>query len=123
MSNALPVQIYQDPTLSSSLLRTNLTSANNGLIGPFTPEVGRTVYMKITASVAATGKITLLRSNNAGATTEVITINGSPWYDLSLLGALGTILNESVDTPESARLTYYVNVNLTAGTISFEVYQ
>jgi hypothetical protein len=93
--------------------------------GAFTPEVGRPIYLTISAPTGSpyTGTITILRSRDGGTTKENITLGGDVWGNFSLTGRSGTIFNEIIDTPESSAFTYYIQHQSSSGTAAIVLYQ
>ena len=104
---------------------TALTGNENATItvGPFSPDLGRAVYTEIIGD-GFTGTIQILRSKDGGTTKELMTKSGSPIFNINLSEATtAVIVNEIIDTPLSATLTYYIAITVTAGSLKWSLYQ
>ena len=93
------------------------------LVGPFTPELIRNIYLQVACPTAATGSVTLLRSADGGVTKYQMTVMGQLLYNWNLSATTGVVVNEEVDCPNSNLLTYYLQITLTAGSVSYNIYQ
>lgn len=92
-------------------------------IGPYTPDIHRSIYLDLWASTSASGSIQIVRSRDSGATQRPITKNGVVVANYAFSGLTGTLVNETIDFPESSALTYYIKVVLTAGSIAYAMFQ
>lgn len=112
------------------------TGAPNLLIGPFTPQFARDIWGTISAT-AATGTIQLLRSINGGTPAPMTdagyigqntTLSGTQAnppavaYLWNLTGYTGQIINEPLLTASDGA-TYYLAINLSAGSVTYRLGQ
>lgn len=91
------------------------SSATTQTVGPFTPQLGRPINLRLTGTW--TGSAQLLRSVDAGATRTPLTIGGSSW------GSYGANANEPVWTETEAGATYYLALTVSSGTVTYRVAQ
>lgn len=117
--------IYGNVTPSSYTLNGGsavTTGAPNFIIGPFTPDLNRSIYCEIIAT-GASGTITILRSRDGGTTKRQMTVDGDLWGKWTLSSLTDVALNEDIDSPTSGDFTYYLNINLTAGSVTYRMFQ
>lgn len=91
------------------------TASAATLAGPFAPALGRPVWLTLTGTWAGTVK--LLRSTDGGATRLPMTVGGSSW------GSFQGNCNEPVAEESVAGATYYLDIAITSGTLSYRVTQ
>jgi hypothetical protein len=99
------------------------TGAPNFIIGPFTPELNRSIYLELVATSAASGTYKILRSRDGGTTKLQMTVDTDLWGSYSISTATGVIFNEEIDSPTSSAFTYYLSFSLTAGSITYNMFQ
>lgn len=122
MSNGFPFVQKMDAALSVPISGT-MTSGATQVSSSFIPELGRSVYVEIIGAGGATGTINVVRSRDGGTTKFPITRNGVNTSALNPVGVTGIMFNEDVDVPESANFTYYIIATLSAGSISYNIFQ
>ncbi|MFZ3485567.1 hypothetical protein [Sphingomonas sp. 3-13AW] len=91
------------------------TATSSIRVGPFLPEPGRPIHL--TLSGTWSGRATLLRSVDGGATAEPLTLAGAPW------GIFTANANEPVAEESVAGTGYYLDFALASGTIAYRVAQ
>lgn len=91
------------------------STAATGRFGPFVPELGRDLW--ITVSGVWAGTVRLLRSIDGGATKQGLTIAGDPW------AVFTANANEAIGGESDASATYYLDLVLTSGTLTYRVAQ
>lgn len=122
-NNAFPANLTW-PVSTTTPVGGSVSGAVTEFIGPFTPnDIGRPIYLLLNAESATTGQITLHTSTDGGTTKYPITVGGRAWADFNLASKTGIISNETVDTPYSTRITYYLYVNISAGNVTYNFYQ
>jgi len=111
-SNPLPVSLSATTTAPTPLAGTTSTP---GVLGPFTPVLGRAVVMVLAGTWVGTVKVT--RSTDGGTTRLPLTVAGAAWAQFTG-NCCEAIWEES---ESSARL--YLDVTLTSGTLSYRMAQ
>ncbi|WP_336961766.1 hypothetical protein [Sphingobium aquiterrae] len=111
---ANPLPTVARPVAAQSMPLAGSASAS-GLIGPFQPELGRAIW--VTLGGSWTGSVTVKRSVDGGATTQGLTIGGSSW------AVFAANVNEPVAEESEAAASYYLDVALTSGTLTYRVAQ
>ncbi len=111
MANPMPTQ--EQPFVAAAPLTGTLTTS--GQIGPFQPRPGRAIV--ITLAGTWTGAVKLLRSVDGGTTRMPTTANGLP-YGQFTANACEPVWEES-----EAAATLYLDVALSAGTLSYRLGQ
>lgn len=106
------------PTGGSTVAAVGGTS----IIGPFNPDIIRSVYAEIVGT-GATGNVKILRSRDNGTTKLTITSGGVPWGTYDFSTTTGVIVNENVDKPESDLFLYYLSITLAAGSVTYSIFQ
>lgn len=91
------------------------TTGVSGSLGPFAPELARPIYLRLSGTWV--GTVTVLRSTDNGATRFALTLGGSAW------GVFTANVNETVAEEGVAGATYYLDVQLTSGTIAYRMEQ
>ncbi|MEE2916317.1 MAG: hypothetical protein VYB32_04500 [Pseudomonadota bacterium] len=91
------------------------TASAATLAGPFAPARGRPIWLTLMGSW--TGTVKLLRSTDGGTTRLPMTIGGSGW------GSFQGNCNEPVAEESVAGATYYLDIAVTSGTLSYRVTQ
>lgn len=110
--NPLPIVISMGASTAAAMAGSVNAST---LAGPFQPELRRPIW--ITLSGEWMGSVRLLRSTDGGATRLPLTIGGGPWAEF-IANA-----NEAVGEESDAAATYYLDMQLTSGTLSYRVAQ
>jgi hypothetical protein len=110
-ANPMPVRVSRGPAAPPL----TGTTASSGRFGPFVPELDRPIHL--TLSGAWTGRATLLRSLDGGATADPLTIAGAPW------GVFTGNANEPVAEESVAGASYYLDLALSSGTVTYRVAQ
>jgi hypothetical protein len=87
------------------------------LIGPFTPQLGREIWVTLSGA-GSSGTAQLLRSTDGGATKLGLTVAGQPWGSFPFAGItdLAPAANEIVTAETDASATYYLALTVTQGT-------
>ena len=91
------------------------TASAATLAGPVAPALGRPLWLTLMGSW--TGTVKLLRSTDGGTTRLPMTIGGSGW------GSFQGNCNEPVAEESVAGATYYLDIAVTSGTLSYRVTQ
>ena len=109
--NPLPVTSSQGAALAPLAGQ----ASGSGLVGPFAASAGRIV--SVTLSGAWTGRVTLQRSTDGGATRDALRVAGEPWASYTRSGCEQAWL-ESEDGVQ-----YYLDIALETGTLAYRVSQ
>jgi hypothetical protein len=112
-SNPLPVTLSGEPT-AAALPLTGLASTNM-VAGPFRPTSQRPIMLTLAGQWS--GTVQLVRSVDEGVTRAPLTIGGQAW------GVYGANCNEPVWEPTEPGATFYLDISLTAGAVSYRVAQ
>ncbi len=107
----LPIKMLR-VTPTTSL---NGQTATNMRAGPLAAEVDLPII--VTLAGEWTGSAQLLRSADNGATTVPLLVGGSPWGILSRNGC------EQVWVESEAGTSFYLDIRITSGQLSYEVAQ
>lgn len=91
------------------------TADSPTVAGPFAPVANTPIHLQLTGNW--TGKVTLLRSIDAGLTRAPLTAGGQPWATFTANA------NESVWQEAEAGATFYLDLNVTSGTLTYRVSQ
>ena len=91
------------------------SSSASATVGPFTPQLGRPIWLTLSGSWS--GTVVVLRSTDGGATKLPLTAAGQGW------GAFGANVNEPVGEETVAAARYYLQITLTSGSVTYEVRQ
>jgi hypothetical protein len=121
MSFGFPVNIEFN-TATSSVVSGTVSNTTVNVEGPFAPNAGLPIMLTVVGT-GASGTVTLMSSSDGGTTRYPITVGGKAWGIYQFSGVTGVIVNESPDTPLSTRITYYLKIQLTTGSVSFKIYQ
>jgi hypothetical protein len=111
-ANPMPVRLARAAAATAPLAGTATAS---GRVGPYIPEPDRPIHL--TLSGGWIGRITLLRSVDGGAAAEPLTLAGAPW------GVFTANANEPVAEESVAGASYYLDLVLTSGTVTYRVAQ
>ncbi|MFN3515965.1 MAG: hypothetical protein ACK4YM_02260 [Novosphingobium sp.] len=109
--NPLPVRVLA-PTPAAALAGETASTAQ---VGPFAPVTG--VPIMLTLAGTWSGTVRVLRSVNGGANRLPLTAAGSPWGHYTA-NCCEPVWEESV--PGS---TFYLDITLTAGTLTYRMEQ
>ena len=93
------------------------------ILGPFSPQLSRRIWLTVNATSAATGTAQLLRSNDGGTTRIGVTQSGSIAGSYRFSAVTGAIVNEPVLTETDASATYYLTITLAAGSVAVRLAQ
>ena len=111
----LPVASRPDQRAAASAALAGATSAS-AVAGPFSPELGRPVWVTLSGTWA--GTVTVKRSTDAGATKLALTfIDGSP------KGVWSANINAAIGEESVAGAQLFLDIALTSGTLSYRVEQ
>lgn len=91
------------------------TASASGAVGPFTPELGRAIWL--TLSGTWTGKAQVMRSIDGGATLLPLTVGGQEWASFTANA------NEAVGEESVAGAAWYLAITLASGTLAYRVQQ
>ena len=100
---------------TASAVALNGSTAATATLGPFTPELGRPIWLTLSGSW--TGSVQLLRSTDAGTTKLPLTAAGVPY------GSYTANANEAVAEESCAGATWYLLATLSAGTLTYRLAQ
>ncbi|HKX78534.1 MAG TPA: hypothetical protein VJM34_08445 [Novosphingobium sp.] len=112
-NNPIPVVARRPPAATSPAVA-GATAAST-LIGPFTPELDRPIWVTLSGTWA--GSVEVQRSIDGGATRLPLTIAGQPWARFT--GNAQEVVGEESSGPA----TYYLNVTLSSGTLAYRIAQ
>lgn len=100
------------------------TGAPNFLIGPFSPQLGREIWLTLSGP-GASGTAQLLRSTDGGATKLGLTIVGQSSGSFTFAGITDAVpgANEIVNAETDASATYYLALTVTQGTVNYRLAQ
>lgn len=90
-------------------------TATTMVAGPFRPAAGIPIHLQLSGTW--TGRASLERSTDDGATRQGLTVGGSSWASFS------TNANEPVWQENEAGVTFWLNVELASGELTFRVSQ
>ncbi len=90
-------------------------SGDNGLIGPFLPEPGRTIWLTLTGDWR--GSVRVLRSGDGATTPQPLTVGGSDW------AVFTTNAQEPVGEESVSGAAWWLRFERTGGTLGYEVRQ
>jgi hypothetical protein len=91
------------------------SSAASGMFGPFTPQLGRPIWISLSGTW--TGTVTVQRSTDGGATKLSLTAGGQPWA-IFTANANEAIGEESVDGA-----SWWISAAIGSGTLAYRVQQ
>ena len=111
-ANPMPVRLARGLAAASPLAGTASTS---GRVGPFVPELDRPIHLTLLGSWS--GRVRVLRSVDGGATLDPLTLAGEPW------GLFTTNANEPVAEESVAGTSYYLELSLLSGAVTYRVAQ
>lgn len=112
VGNAAPIAVSLSQPTTTALAG---STATTGVVGPFTPVLGRAAVLMLSGSWAGTIKVS--RSTDGGATRQPLTVAGAPWAQFTA-NACEAVWEESDPT---ARL--YLEITLTSGTVNYRLSQ
>ncbi|MFZ2994708.1 hypothetical protein [Sphingobium sp.] len=92
------------------------SSATSSSFGPFTPQLGRAIWLTLSGVWA--GTVQLLRSTNGGVTRLPLT-----FADGSVKAIATTNINAPVAEETVQGATYYLSATLSSGTLAYRVEQ
>jgi hypothetical protein len=102
------VAINPPPPLADS------TSAST-IAGPFEPLTNAPIHLQLSGDWQ--GTVTLERSTDKGQTRQGLTVGGLPWANFS------SNANEPIWQESEAGTTFWLNINLTGGTLDYRLSQ
>lgn len=108
--------------ISTPLIATIADSVAH-MLGPFTPQLAREIWLTINATTAATGTAQLLRSTDGGANKVGLTAGGMAIGTFAFTAATGAIVNEIQSVETDAAASYYLSITLTAGAVAVRLAQ
>lgn len=108
----LPVTIAAPAVMVTPLAG---TAASSTVAGPFTPQPGRDIWVTLTGEWS--GSATVLRSVDGGVTRLPLTAGGQPWASFS------SNAQEPVGSESASGATYYLDIQIIAGTLAYRVQQ
>ncbi|WP_336978302.1 hypothetical protein [Altererythrobacter fulvus] len=89
--------------------------SSSTVLGPFTPRLGRPIWLSLSGNW--TGSAAFKRSPDGGATRLPLTAGGAPW------GIFNGNACEQVVEETEAGATYFLDVSLLSGTLTYRVSQ
>jgi hypothetical protein len=114
-SNPLPVATGASQAAArSAVLAGNAVSS--GLIGPFTPDLGRAIW--VTLSGSWTGTVRVKRSTDGGTTLLPLT-----YIDGSARGMWSASVNAPVGEESVAGVAWFLDFQRTGGTLTYRMEQ
>jgi leucyl-tRNA synthetase len=108
---------------TSAPVTATINDAAAHVLGPFTPQLARDIWLTLNATAAATGVAQLLRSNDGGATKIGVTAQGAIKASYQFNAAIGAIVNEAIHTESDATAKFYLSIQLSAGTVTVRLAQ
>jgi hypothetical protein len=112
-ANPLPVAVVE-PTTEASTPLAGSTSAN-GALGPFAPVAGKPIWLSLSGTW--TGAVAVKRSVDGGTTKLPLTAGGQPWASFTANAC------EPVAEDSESDATYYLEVVLASGTLTYRLAQ
>lgn len=91
------------------------TASANTVAGPFVPDLDAPIMVSLSGTW--TGRVAVLRSVDGGATKEPLTAAGQPWATFTANAC------EPVWEPTEAGATFFLQVSITSGTLTYRVSQ
>ncbi|OJW72756.1 MAG: hypothetical protein BGO57_16100 [Sphingomonadales bacterium 63-6] len=91
------------------------TVSSSGIVGPFTPDLGRPIWLTLSGSWK--GSVQVKRSVDAGTTKLALTAAGIIWGKFTA-NACEPVAEESLQGA-----TYYLDITLVSGSLTYEVAQ
>ena len=116
-------KLLSDAAATSTPLATTTNDTIAHTYGPFTPQLGRELWLTLNATVAASGTAQLLRSTDGGATKIGLTAGGTLIGSYTFTSTTGVIVNEIMGVETDSAATYYLSITLSAGTVTSRVAQ
>lgn len=105
----------QKLTASGATALAGSTSSSATTLGPFTPALGRPIWLSLSGTWS--GTVTVKRSADGGTTRLPLTAGGMAW------GIFTANACEQVAEPSESGETYYLDVALASGTLTYRVAQ
>jgi hypothetical protein len=91
------------------------TTAASIVAGPFTPVLGRAIWISLGGTWA--GTVTVVRSTDGGATRQPLTVAGQSW------ASFAGNANEPIGDETVAGATYYLQITINSGSLTYQVAQ
>ena len=91
------------------------TASASGLIGPFSAVPGVPIHLQLGGIWS--GRVSLVRSVDGGATTSALTLGGSRWASFT------ASVNEPVWEDSDSSATFYLDITLASGAVAYRVSQ
>lgn len=118
--DGVPVDAGHPLPVSATLVAASSTPVDGSagasvLAGPFSPDLGRPVWL--TLSGTWSGSVAVLRSIDGGATMHPLTAGGEAW------GLFTANACEQIAEETEAGATWYLDITLAAGTLTYRVAQ
>jgi len=111
-ASPLPVRTINLPAASTPLAG----SADADVVaGPFVPEPARAIWISLSGSW--TGTVTVTRSIDGGLTRLPLTMGGDPWARFT-----GNA-NEPIGEESAAEASWYLDIEVSSGAVTYEVRQ
>ncbi len=114
-AHPLPVATRADQAAAGSTPLAG-TAAANAVAGPFAPELGRAIWVTLGGTWA--GTVTVKRSVDGGATRLPLT-----FIDGSAKGVWNANVNAAIGEESVAGAQWFLEIALTAGTLTYRVEQ
>ena len=111
---AHPLPTTPSMSAASSAPLTGSVSAS-GVVGPFSPVLGRTIWVSLTGTW--TGSVVVQRSIDGGATRQPLTVAGQSWASFTANA------NEPIGDETVAGATYYLAITINSGALSYRIAQ
>lgn len=108
----LPVETSFGPATSTAIAGTASASM---IAGPFIPQLGRPIWLTLDGTWS--GTVCIKRSTDGGTTSHGLTVAGEAWAEFSQNA------NEAVAIESSTAATYYLDIVLASGSLTYEVAQ
>lgn len=115
VGQACPLPVAATLIASNAVALAGSTSAS-GVLGPFTPQLGRPVWVTLSGGWA--GSVQLLRSTDGGTTKLPLT-----YGDGSVKAVWSTNANAAVTEETVAAATYWLAVTIASGTLTYRLEQ
>lgn len=115
VGDATPLPVEARPMAARSQALAGAAAAS-GVIGPFVPDLGRPIWVQLSGTWA--GRVRLLRSTDGGVTRLPLT-----YPDGSAKAIWSGNLHAAITEESVAGASYYLDVTLASGQISFRVEQ
>jgi hypothetical protein len=115
VSSANPLPIATTNALASASNPLVGTQSQSAQLGPYPAQTGRDVWLTLSGNWG--GSVQVLRSTDAGVNRLPLTVAGQGWATFT------ANCNEQIVTETCAGTTYYLDIVLTSGSVTYRLAQ